>query len=543
MLVILLAGGLERVAYGGKADHVVVVVWDGLRPDFVSSQYTPNLNDLARQGTFFKNHHSCYVTSTEVNGAALGTGTYPDHSGIVANVEYRPELGWLNSYGTESLDAIRRGDLLSDGHYVGTWTMAEILQQAGIATITAGAKPVILLQDHRSKRHLPGQANSVTLFRGQSLPRALVRSLEENPEIGPFPKEKPEPDTPEERVVYWARKGRDEVLKWLNGKPKTPPSARAISEWTTKALVRGLWKDGVPKYTLLWLSEPDASQHERGVGSENAEAALAESDKDLGLVIKALNEKGIFARTDLMVVSDHGFSTIDRGPDVVKSLKRAHFVADKQFDNPEAGDVMVVSLGGSTAFYVFDHDEPTIRRLVEFLQETDYAGVIFSSVAVEGTFPLSQVHVGARAGAPDVLVSMRWNADRNDWGAPGMVTAADGKRGCGTHASLSRFDLHNTLIAAGPDFKQGYTSEVPSGNVDVAPTVLSILGVAPPSPMDGRVLSEALVESTETAVQPAHENLEASRDLGFRQWHQYLKISHVGSVVYYDEGNGESRLK
>ena len=42
------------------------VVWDGMRPDFVSAQYTPQLYDLAQRGTFFKNHHSIYITSTEV---------------------------------------------------------------------------------------------------------------------------------------------------------------------------------------------------------------------------------------------------------------------------------------------------------------------------------------------------------------------------------------------------------------------------------------------------------------------------------------------
>ncbi len=543
LLLSLVVGSLEQAVLGGKADHVVVVVWDGLRPDYVSAQYTPNLNQLAREGTFFKQHHSSYVTSTEVNGTALGTGAYPDHSGVVANVEYRPELNWLSAYGTESLDAIRRGDLLTEGHYLGASTMAEILQHAGIATITAGAKPVVLLQDRNYKKVTPAQKESVTLFRGQALPRSILVALEKNPEIGPFPKERTEADTTQGRVLNWARKGRDEVLKWLNGKPKTTPMPRLINEWTTKALVRGPWKEGVPKYTLLWLSEPDASQHESGVGSENAQAGLAQSDEDLGLVVKALKDKGVFQSTDLMIVSDHGFSTIDRGPDVVGALKRANFVADKQFDNPEAGDVMVVSLGGSTAFYVFEHEEQTVRRLVEYLQQTDYAGVIFSSVAVQGTFPLSQVHVDARAGAPDVLVSMRWSADRNDWGAPGMVTAAEGKRGRGTHASLSRFDLHNTLIASGPDFKQGYASDVPSGNVDVAPTVLAILGVSPSTPMDGRVLTEAMVGSADAAVKPERQTLEASRDLGFRQWHQYLKLSRVGSVVYYDEGNGESLLK
>src|SRR6185295_16617339 len=145
------------------------------------------------------------------------------------------------------------------------------------------------------------------------------------------------------------------------------------------------------------------------------------------------------------------------------------FSAGKEFDNPGAGDVMVTSLGGTTFFYVFEHDEPTIRRLVEFLQGTDFAGVIFARNALEGTFPLSHVRLDAGTNAPDVVLSMRWTTNRNDWGAPGLVTAHAGKRGAGTHASLSPFDCHNTLIAAGPDFKTGVVSNIPSGNVDIAP--------------------------------------------------------------------------
>ena len=64
--------------------------------------------------------------------------------------------------------------------------------------------------------------------------------------------------------------------------------------------------------------------------------------------------------------------------------------------------------------------------------------------------------------------------------------------GKGTHATLSRFDMHNTLIAAGPDFKRGETNDLASGNVDLAPTILQILGIKPPQKMDGRILSEAM---------------------------------------------------
>ena len=119
-----------------------------------------------------------------------------------------------------------------------------------------------------------------------------------------------------------------------------------------------------------------------------------------------------------------------------------------------------------------------------------------------------------------------------------MVIAAEGRRGAGTHASLSPFDLHNTLIAAGPDFKTGFVSEVPSGNIDIAPTVLSILGVPPPRPMDGRVLAEAMAGIGPATLKPEQETFKASRELGGRQWQQYLTVSRVGHGVYFDEGNG-----
>src|SRR5438067_959089 len=113
----------------GQAEHVVFVVWDGMRPDFVSPQFTPNLHQLAVGGVFFKNHHPVYVSSTEVNGTAIATGVYPDRSGVIANRDYRPDMNWGDSLGTESIEAIRRGDLLTGGHYLAVPTLAEILQQ------------------------------------------------------------------------------------------------------------------------------------------------------------------------------------------------------------------------------------------------------------------------------------------------------------------------------------------------------------------------------------------------------------------------------
>jgi len=495
----------------GKAEHVVIVVWDGMRPDFITPQYAPTLYSLATNGVFFKNHHPAYISSTEVNGTALATGMHPGRSGIIANTDYRPEIDWTGTFATEGLNFVRQGDLLTDGNYLLVPTLAEIVQKAGHPTVTAGTKPVVLLHDRSHRRTTSAASNSVNFFKGQTIPRSALPPLVKLNDDKAFPTNTTHPNT-------------------------------AADAWTTKAFARGLWKNGVPKYSLLWLSEPDASQHETGVGSDTALSAIESSDKNLAEVLKVLDEKKVREKTDVFVVSDHGFSTIVKGPDVADILKKAKFTGGKKFENPEPGDVMVIGLGGSVSFYVLDRVEAVVRRLVEFLQMSDFAGVIFSRLPIEGTFPLEQARIGTTNNAPDVVISMRWNEDKNEHGAAGLMWSSDGKKNRGSHASLSRFDMHNTLVASGPDFKKGFISETPSGNIDVAPTVLWILGMKPELPMDGRVLHEALATSKQPVPSPETKLIEATRDLGMFRWRQYLKFTQVGTTVYFDEGNGAPML-
>ena len=60
------------------------------------------------------------------------------------------------------------------------------------------------------------------------------------------------------------------------------------------------------------------------------------------------------------------------------------------------------------------------------------------------------------------------------------------------HGSMSPWNVRNTFLAWGVDFKRRATVRVPAGNVDVAPTILALLGVAEADGLDGRVLAEAL---------------------------------------------------
>src|SRR5262249_60505147 len=108
-------------------------------------------------------------------------------------------------------------------------------------------------------------------------------------------------------------------------------------------------------------------------------------------------------------------------------------------------------------FYVIGHDETVTRRLVECLQQSDFAGVIFTKQPMEGTFALEQANI-QNDRAPDVVMAFRWDGSKNQFGNPGMIDA-DWQRaaGKGTHATLSQFDMHVTLIAAGPDLRPAET--------------------------------------------------------------------------------------
>ena len=159
---------------------------------------------------------------------------------------------------------------------------------------------------------------------------------------------------------------------------------------------------------------------------------------------------------------------------------------------------------------------------------------------MEGTFGLTQALI-QRGDAPDVVMAFRWTDLQNQFGVTGEIDA-DWQRaaGKGTHATLSRFDMHNTLIAAGPDFKRGQTDDLPTGNVDLVPTILQILGIKPPVQMDGRILSEAMVngDRAPSELRPEVKTIEGSNDLPSGRWRQTLKVSRVGLTLYLDESNG-----
>src|SRR6266478_9562379 len=193
-LVFTVACGLCAISSAtqtsNQSRHVVVVVWDGMRPDFVSEQNTPTLWKLAHEGITFRNHHAVYPSATMVNGTAIVTGIYPGKSGIIANHVYRPDIDPRHGVDVELPPTVKKGDELSGGKYIAVPTIADLVERAGASSVMAAAKSVGLLLDRQfsvgalsahdgippdGKRKTAAALNNrVTLFTGQCLPSTAL---------------------------------------------------------------------------------------------------------------------------------------------------------------------------------------------------------------------------------------------------------------------------------------------------------------------------------------------------------------------------------
>ena len=70
-------------------------------------------------------------------------------------------------------------------------------------------------------------------------------------------------------------------------------------------VIRYVLEERQPAVALMWLSEPDVSQHSHGVGSPEALDAIREADRQFGRLLHWLEQEGRASDTDVIVASDH----------------------------------------------------------------------------------------------------------------------------------------------------------------------------------------------------------------------------------------------
>ncbi|MDF0498948.1 alkaline phosphatase family protein [Bradyrhizobium yuanmingense] len=73
-------------------NRVLIVLFDGLRPDLVKPSLTPNLVRLQRRGAVLARQRTVYPSETRIALTSLVTGATPDRHGIVENSYSRPAV-------------------------------------------------------------------------------------------------------------------------------------------------------------------------------------------------------------------------------------------------------------------------------------------------------------------------------------------------------------------------------------------------------------------------------------------------------------------
>jgi arylsulfatase A-like enzyme len=160
-----------------------------------------------------------------------------------------------------------------------------------------------------------------------------------------------------------------------------------------------------------------------------------------------------------------------------------------------AGSIVVAANAGSDYLFVPDGNAETVKAAVISMQSRLQFGAIFVSDRygeIAGALPMSLIKTenSGNDRAPDIIVSFSYDESVAVAGKSGVIYASSINRR-GDHGSFSPTDTHISLMASGPDFKSGLLDQLPTSNVDIAPTVARIFRFSMPA-VQGRVLEEAL---------------------------------------------------
>ncbi len=471
---------------------VVIVVFDGLQPSQVTAELMPNLSRLASEGVSCDNHHAVYPTVTRANVASIVTGQQPGAHGLTANSLVIPEYDPRRAIG--ALEPVLT-EVSATAPVLLRPTLGDILDQHGLEYIAVGAGTTgnAYLQNPNAET-----GGGATIHPGFTLPRPLHGELAAR--FGPWPDQRG---------------------------PAAPKMARIVDVFTEYVL-----EERQPAVALLWFSEPDTSQHAHGVGSPEAVAVIREADRQFGRLLEWIDARGLSSETNILVLSDHGYSTISEVIDIESLLRGAGFPPG---DAP--GGVAVAANGGSALFYATGDVPATSARLAEWLMPQPWCGALLASGSagdISGTLPASLVGLeGPRV--PSLTMSFRWDSTANSAGFPGHAFSTSLAPGQGQHGSMSPHETRNVLFASGPAFREAATVTTPTGNADAAPTVLHLLGLPGADGMHGRVLREILRGGPDT-VEWRTETHEAETRTPDGAYRQEISISHVNTALYVNHG-------
>jgi hypothetical protein len=574
LLAVVIAGAANSPTAAKANGRVfLLMVWDGLRPDLVNLRDTPNLYALQREGVLFSHQHAVFPTVTMANAAVLATGGEPGHTGIFGDSMYLlPALGAdaskavlklgtrlnspLNLENSNSLAALNDDGF--NGYLLGVEGVAQqILRDGGYVAIVGKQGPTFLFDDEANRRVTQ---SSDYLFAADDMARPALpaAAIAQKP-----PMRYGDLNSIADRDQWFTRLVISYAL----------PAARAAASKGHSALI------------VFWQHNPDFMQHVAGLGTQPALNALHQCDANLAVIRQAIAHLGMAHRTDLMVVSDHGFATIRMSVSLSALLVSAGIKK-----SPNSTDIVVARNGGEDLVYLspaaYASEEArraTLARIVDFAEAQEWCGAIFSKKTateasatnrqnrlgwIPGTFAQESFGLYNARRSPDLIISFRELPYLDNRGLtgpanPAFTIGANGQAvrrngsfplirpiagvvysdsrslstGQGMHGAAGVRELHNFCAVTGPDFRRHFVDLAPSGNADVAPTIRTIFNLNTPAGAAGRVLQEALNHVKHAAGSPQQQVLTSYLVLQGQEVVTNLHLTHFDGRDYLDDSS------
>lgn len=234
-----------------------------------------------------------------------------------------------------------------------------------------------------------------------------------------------------------------------------------------------------PRLALLYFEHPDDAAHAHGPGSPQMRAAMREVDAAIGALRAALERSGAAARTDIVVVSDHGMAEVPDGQVVAVE------------DMVDPADAIEISHGQVVGFRPRPGREAAAER--QLLGRHDHY-TCWRRDALPARW-----QYGRHPRVPPIVCQM-------DTGWDALPRERLARRPAGRRGSHG-FDpaepsMRAIFIAHGPSFRRGFTLP-PVDNVDVYPLLARLLGL-PPVGDDGDPAALLPALRPEAARTPGH---------------------------------------
>jgi hypothetical protein len=544
--LILLSAG-SAFSQNNRPHNVILFVPDGLRGRIVNPQTAPAMAEVLSRGVHFKNSHSLFPTFTTANASAMATGHYLGDTGDFSNTIYTgypvTAAGGTVTPFLEVNPVILDADEHFGGNYLNEETILKMARGRGFSTAALGKLGPTLIFDHTDKIGADG-IHSIVIDDATGSKNGVPLSEEVKAALTKAGLPLATPPRGDNSKAGDAKMPGTTV-------PNTAQQAY-FADVAAKVVLPMFKARNKPFVLVFWSRDPDGSQHNQGdslnavtpgINGPTSLAGIKNADDNLAQLRKALDDLGIAADTNIVIASDHGFSTISKESKTSPAAKMSFEDTPKDFlplgflaldlakaldlplfdpnDNnarvagdahskagngllgqdPAKPDLVVATNGGSDLIYLPKMDKKLADRTIKALLEQDYVSGIFVDDRLgrfHGTLPLSQIGLKGKAvtPTPSIVVNFRSYAEGCDEPANCSVEISDTvlRQGQGMHGSFGRGDILNFMAAIGPDFKAGYVDMLPVNNADVGMTIAELLGLHPINAggLTGRVMSEAL---------------------------------------------------